>query len=126
MSINACSINEFTINTLCGRRRQAIIDSLLPPVVPPAQVGGGSQQHVNPNTTLPLNMFRRPESREDTIDVNTLELPYVTVTVEIQGQSFSQTIDRDDVIPMVNVSGLKLLGAGNEQVNITDIQIRIL
>ena len=85
MSINACSINEYTLNTLCGRRRQAIIDSLLPPVV--IVTGGGQQQHVHPDTKVPLNIFQRFPREENTVEVDTLELPYMTVSVEIAGQS---------------------------------------
>jgi hypothetical protein len=124
MSINACSINEHTINTLCGRRRQAIIDMLLPPIV---VTGGGQQQHVHPDTKVNLNIFRRQESHEDnTVDIKTLELPWITVTIEAGGQTFTQTLDRDEIVPLVNIFGLSVKGNGEESVNIFDITIRIL
>lgn len=126
MSINACSINEHTINTLCGSRRQAIINSLLPPIV---VAGGGQQQHVHPDTQVPLNIFRREVPREDTvIDFNTLELPYIQVTVELAGETFMQTLDRDDTMPMINVYGLILSdpAVSGTRVNISDITLRII
>jgi hypothetical protein len=125
MSINSCSINEYTINTLCGRRRQAIIDSLLPPVV--VVTGGGQQQHVHPDTKVPLNIFRREREREDNIvEVDTLELPYMTVSIEMAGQVYSQTIERDNHVPMVNVHSIKLKDGVEEQVTVNDITIRVL
>jgi hypothetical protein len=124
MSINACSINEYTINTLCGRRRRAIIDSLLPPT--PVVSGGGSVQHVNPNTRLPLNMFRRDSSREEYVDIKTLEHQFIEVTVEINGVSFSETLERDDTVPLVTVYSLSASGALEESVNISDVSIKVL
>jgi hypothetical protein len=125
MSINACSINEFTINTLCGRRRSAIIAELLkPPVV---QTGGGSQQHVNPNTKIPLSIFRRDHRRdeEDIVeDVRTLEQEYVEVSIEMAGQRFTQTLKQDAGIPMINVSSVRT-NRLEEQVNISEFKIRI-
>jgi hypothetical protein len=126
MSINSCSINEYTLNTLCGRRRQAIIDSLLNPPAP--VTGGGSQQHVHPDTKVPLNIFRRNErdSERDVVDTATLELEYMQVTIEMQGQQFSQTIQRDNNVPLVSVHGMTMKDRMEEQVNIADFKIRIL
>lgn len=124
MSINSCSINEYTINTLCGRRRQAIIDSLLPPVV--VVVNGGQQQHVHPDTKVPLNIFRR-DNREDTvIDTSTLEQSHMQVTIEMMGEKFSQTLERDNSQPLVTISGMTKKDRNAEQVNISDFTIRIL
>jgi hypothetical protein len=122
MSINACSINEHTINTLCGRRRQAIIDSLLPPIV---IVGGGQQQHVHPDTAIPLNIFRRTRE-EEVVDIETLEMSHIQVTVEMKGEIFSQTLERENSVPMVSVFGLLLKDRMEEQVNISDFTIRVL
>jgi hypothetical protein len=121
MSINACSINEYTINTLCGRRRQAIIDSLRPPV--PTVVGvGGQQQHVR----HPLQAFRRDVEHEDHIDVNTLEHSHVQVTIELAGQTFTQTLQQDNSVPVVSIYALSVSDNVNEQVNISDISIKVL
>ena len=125
MSINACSINEYTINTLCGRRRQAIIDSLRP-VQPPITVGGGQQQHVRNTDRLPMNAYRRSEEREEHIDVNTLEQLHMAVTVEINGQSFSQTLERETMTPVVSIYALSVSEQVDEQINISDFNIRIL
>lgn len=122
MSINSCSINEHTINTLCGRRRQLIINWLLPTVT-----GGGQQQHVHPDTKIPLNIFRRQDDTETIIDTASVEMPHMMVTVDIGGQSYSQTIERDQgVMPFVTISKLSVASGITEQVNILDIKIRIL
>lgn len=121
MSINACSINEHTINTLCGRRRRAIIDSLLPPT---PVLYGGSVQHVGNLVKNPINMFRREVEREDFTQV---ELPYMTVTVTFQGADYSQTLERyDNNLPLVTVYGLSIDSDIEESVNIFDISSRIL
>jgi hypothetical protein len=125
MSINACSINEFTINTLCGRRRSAIIEELLrPPVI---QTGGGSQQHVHPDTKVPLNIFRRDRKEEDVVeDVRTLEQEYVEVSIEMRGERFAQTIKQDDILPLITISHVIMKDRLEEQVNISDFTIRII
>lgn len=124
MSINACSINEFTINTLCGRRRSAIIEELLkPPII---HTSPGSQQHVNPNTKIPLNIFRRDRREEDIVeDVRTLEQEYVEVSIEMMGERFAQTIKQDTNIPLVTISNLQVKDRLEEQVNIFEFKIRI-
>lgn len=124
MSINSCSINEYTINTLCGRRRQIIIDSLLGSHI---VVSSGQQQHIHPDTKIPLNIFRRNEHEEkDVVDISTLESEYMQVTIEMHGEKFNQTLQRDNNVPLVNVFGLTLKDRIEEQVNITDFKIRIL
>lgn len=126
MSINSCSINEYTLNTLCGRRRQVIIDSLMPPA-PVQQTGRSHPQHVNPTTRDNLNIFRRDTRQDDVVDISTLELPHISVTVEMMGQTFTHTLERtDDVVPMINVHGISLSNKAEEQVNISDFSIRIL
>jgi hypothetical protein len=125
MSINSCSINEYTINTLCGRRRQAIIDSLRPhpPVV---GVGGGSVQHVR-NLDRMQNVFdRRDTEREEQIDVNTLEQMQMSVTIEMAGQTYTQMLERETMVPVVSVYSLSASAEVEEQVNISDLNIRIL
>lgn len=127
MSINSCSINEYTLNTLCGRRRQAIIDSLRP-VAPPIGVGGGHPQHVR-NLDRMQNVFDRrttTEREEEHIDVNTLEQQYMAVTVEFGGQSYSQTLQRETMVPVISVYSLSVSDQVDEQINISDINIRIL
>ena len=124
MSINACSINEYTINTLCGRRRQAIINSLRPPV--PVVIGGGQQQHVR-NLDRMQNVFdRRDNAREEQIDVNTLEQMQMSVTIEMAGQTYTQMLERETMVPVVSVYSLSASAEVEEQVNISDINIRIL
>jgi len=127
MSINACTINCSQIDDLCSYRRQANIN-VLPPFVPTA-VGGGQQQHVNPSygpAYQQPNIFRRDREREDnTVDVNTLELPSIAVSVEFNGQTYFHTIDRGDesLIPLINVFNLKISDSVLESVNISDIRL---
>ena len=125
MSINSCAINEHTLNTLCGRRRAAIIAELLHPVV--VQVVKPHQQHVHSDTRAPLNVFRRDSRQErEEIDFSTLELPYIQVTIEMMGKTYQQTIERDNAVPMVNAYGLTMKDVVDQQINISDINIRIL
>ena len=119
MSINACSINEHTINALCGRRRQAIIDTLLPPIPQPATKG--HPQKVNPDTTVSLDIFRR-EQREE-VDYTTLELPYISVTVEMSGVQQTQTLERDEIVPMVTVFAVKSERIAGTEVEVTEVKV---
>jgi len=122
MSINSCSINEYTINTLCGRRRQIIIDSLLP-----QDGGGGQQQHVHPDTKVPLNIFRRQPERElEIIDTSTIEQPFIQVTIEMNGETFNQTLARRNDLPMITVFGISVNEIEPLQVNISDIKLKVL
>ena len=125
MSINSCSINEYTINTLCGRRRQAIINSLRP--VPPVVVAGGHHpQHVA-NLDRMQNVFnRRDAEHEEQIDVSTLEQMQMSVTIEMAGQTYSQMLERETMSPVISVYALSVSDQIDEQVNISDFNIRIL
>lgn len=117
MSINACSINEHTINSLCGSRRQAIIDWLRPDAV----TGGGSQQHVRADSQAYYNVIRR---ERPVFDEN-YEATHVQVTIEFMGQTYSQTLERSqfDDLALVTVSGFLSNGEVEESVNISDIRI---
>lgn len=117
MSINACSINEHTINTICGRRRSAIIDWLRPDI----QTGGGSQQHVRADTQAYLNVIRR---KTPTFD-ETYESSHVQVSIEFNGQTYSQTLEKSDFddLTLVTVSGFASANDVLETVNISNIRI---
>lgn len=119
MSINSCSINEHTVNSLCSSRRQAIIDSLLDLI--PDQAEKGHPQKVHPDTLVPLNIFKR-QVEEDT-DFASVELPYITVSVEMNGQTQMQTLDRDEIIPLVTVSSLTARDAATAEIRIIDLNI---
>ena len=116
--MNVCSINGFTIDAICGSRRKAIIDTLRPPV--PNDGGGrSSMQKVNP--------YLRTLVDDYVVDVDTLELPYMQVTVEISGQVHAQTLERgNEIHPLINVFNVKVSDSVSESVNITDIQIKVL
>ena len=119
MSINACSINEHTLNSLCSSRRQAIIDSLLDLI--PDQAEKGHPQKVHPDTLVPLHIFKR-QVEEDT-DFASVELPYITVSVELNGETQMQTLDRDEIIPMVTVSTMSSREVPSTEICIVDLNI---
>lgn len=101
-------------------------------VIPNPSFGGRHPQHVNPtNIRNNLNIFRRDSDREEVVETHTLELPYISVTINFGGEEFTQTYERGDeqFRPMINVYGLSakiLTEAVIESVNITDLKIRIL
>lgn len=106
-TINFVTIN-FTIN---------IVENVI--------ADGGQQQHVHTDTKLPLfNIFRRNQP-EDEIDVSTIEMPFVEVSIEFMGTRFAQTLERTvtDDIAVVSVSGLSLSSRDEIKVNISDIKI---
>lgn len=123
MSINACSINEHTLNTLCGSRRQAIINNLLNLIPNPVQSTGGSQQHVKSDIRLPLTTFRR-EQEEEYVQT---ELSHVQVTIQFQDKVYSQTLEKTDSPAIINVYGLESNTTDEStDINISDIQIKVL
>jgi len=99
MSLNSCTINEFTVNSLCGRRRQLIIDALRGERAHP--------QAVHPNTQVPLRIFTRQPGTADQQPFYT-ELPVLSVSVEIDGQRYSQALDRASWRPVVSVNKLSV------------------
>jgi len=121
MSINACTINCSQIDDICSYRRAAII-STLPPFIPTA-VGGGQQQKVNANYEN-LGIFRR-QVEDDTVDVSTLEMPAIAVTIEFNGQTYLHTLERGDetMVPLITVHGLKIANSILETVNISDVRL---
>ena len=124
MSINSCSINSQTIDAICGSRRAIIIQDLLNRL--PVEGTKAHQQHVNPDTTINLNIFRRDVDRdEEEIDVKTLELPQITITVSMNGQDYIHTLDRDHIVPMISVYGMTSKESKPININISDIKIRI-
>ncbi len=85
---------------------------------------GGQQQHVHPDTKIPLHIFKREQSEEEPY---VFEQPYVQVTVEVAGESFAQTIEQDNqFMPVVVISALGVGEAIEEQVNIDNVKTRIL
>ncbi len=85
MAINACSINSFTINA--GRCRNKFAD-LVPILHPPIVATAGT----NPRVLRDTFKFARPFDLEDN-QVFTFEQPIVSVTVEMFGQSGTDTQD---------------------------------
>lgn len=102
MSINSCSINAFTINGLACRRRSF---GPIPPQPPTS--GGGSVQHYRYQ-----NWYGRPDREEDEdVDYSKLEGFNIAVTITMNGQSFSQTVENNpslDVVPMIAINNLQV------------------
>lgn len=116
MSINACSINEHTINSICGSRRQAIIDWLRP------EVGGaGSVQHVRPVNAPWQNFIRRPQEAFD----ETYESSHIQVSIEFNGSTSSQTLELSsiDKSMLVFVPKVSVTNMNDESVNITNLKV---
>lgn len=91
MSINSCTIDAFTINTLCGSRRHIIIDQLLQ---------RGHPQHVNIATKTPLKTFRRDLDREVQPEPVNLT-PHIEVQIQVQDEQWVQRIETSVVSPVV-------------------------
>lgn len=94
MSINSCSINEHTINSLCGRRRYNIIVSLM----------HGQQQHVNTKVrNLPAAMFKRRIDNEDIFEqaepvvIN----KKIEIVVQLNQQEYKSEIELSDLPPVI-------------------------
>lgn len=88
--------------------------------------GGGHPQHVHPDTTIPHNIFRRDQSEEEDIDLTTIEMPFIQVSIEFQGTRFEQTLERKslDDVAVLSVSDLRTVE--EISVNIFDVQMRPL
>jgi hypothetical protein len=88
-----------------------------------AATGGGQQQHVHPDTKVPLNIFRRqPEPQEELVDLTKLEQEYVRVEIEFLGVTYGETLRRAmaDELSFVTISDLTLDATS---VNITDLKL---
>lgn len=100
MPINSCSINAFTINGLACRRRS------FGPIPPqPVPSGGGSVQHYRYQ-----NWFGRPDEEQED-NLQNLEGFNISVSVTMNGQTFSQTIENNpttNVVPMVALTNLQI------------------
>lgn len=119
MSINACAINEISINALCGRRRSAIIEVL-------TRAFGQESGRISQKLLQPQTYIRRRPVEDDDEVVLPIEQMMMRVTVDINGQSFGQTIERSNFKPLISVYGLTSSIDSREQVNILDLQIRTL
>ncbi len=101
MSINSCSINAFTINGLACRRRFGN------PIPPQPVTGGGNVQHYRYQ-----NWFGRPDDDEEQEDtLQNLEGFNISVSVTMNGQTFSQTVENNpanNVVPMIALTNLQI------------------
>lgn len=88
MSINTCSINQNTINALCG-----------------AAVIVQQKGHVY-HTREPVPLPRRETDRE--YDWQNLEWPTIEVTVELLGDIYKQVLDNTKLDPFVGVTNFDM------------------
>lgn len=101
MSINACSINGFTLNgKRCSDKFAELIPIFRPPVPPVTTIQG--------NPRVLRDTFARP-----TYDIDdtpkTYEQPFVTVSVEFLGKTGSETQNVNDAqLDFVSVTNLKI------------------
>lgn len=101
MSINSCTLDCSTIDAICSQRRQIIINDLIDQL---PQGNKSHQQRINPIHDN-FRILRRDVDNEDNVDISTIELPYIVVTVEFNGETYIHNMDRgdDNFRPMINV-----------------------
>jgi hypothetical protein len=124
MAINACTINDFTID---GRRCSDKFSRLIPILHPPTVVGTNPRV-LRDNYQVPRPFdFEKPDERPTW----TFEQPFITVTVELDGVTGNQTLDVSaPQLDFVTVTNFSIHAAGQvtEQeelitVNITDFKV---
>jgi hypothetical protein len=116
MAINACSINGFTLH---GRRctdKFAILVPILHPTVPPVTYGVGGNPRVLRDTFVP------PRELEDRLTLN-FEQPFITVTVDHDGDIQSQTLEATQQLDFVTVTNLQIFAAPS--VGIEDLVVNL-
>ena len=104
MSINACTIDSFTLDSFCSRQRSVVFGRLVPILHPPIPTGvGGGNPRVLRDT------FTRPDYDVEDKPVLTFEQPIVAVTVELFGHTGTDTQD--------------VTGANVDFVSVTDLAV---
>lgn len=92
MSINSCQINASSIDAICASRRAVIVDWLLSSI---------EQPETKSHPTI-----RHYPARDEYVEPT--EQKYIEVSVEINGQTYSQTHERlSDTLAMIMVSDTK-------------------
>lgn len=125
MSINACTINNTTIDAICSNRRAAIISDLQSRLAHDEAKG---HVQVNPIPRPQHTQQYRPSETEPQLNVLPMEQSQIAVTIEMYGEQFTQSMERgdDNFIPMINVYDIRSKTDTIESVNITDLNIRVL
>jgi len=133
MSLNACTLNGFTLNSRrCVNKFLVLVDILHPLVPPVPQTPGGGNPRVLRDVFADVP---RPFEFDDRVPF-TFEQPQITVDVEMFGLTGSQTLDNLPQADFVTVTGLTIAAAaavevldlilpgdGDVSVNISDITI---
>lgn len=120
MSINACSINSFTIDAgKCRSRFQDLVTILHParPTSPKVSNGGWTQQRP-PRIYHGINAPRWDDEQVP----NFTELDRVTVSVSVFGIEGSDTQQIQARPDLVTVTDIEIISAAID-VNITDLQV---
>ncbi len=118
MSINACSINSFTIDARrCRDKFQDLIPILHPPAAKKVSNGGWTQQRP-PANYRGIN----PPRWDDKQTPPPTELDRVSVTVEVMGLKGTDTQDIVQRMDLVTVTDIHIEGT-EVVVNITNLQV---
>jgi len=99
MPLNACSINTYSVDTICYAKRAKYIEILwgtIPPVPTPISTGHGGWTSY------------RPDYEEPQIDPRTLEHLYITLTTKFDGEVVVTTWDNSptQVRPLISINKL--------------------
>jgi hypothetical protein len=103
MPINACSINTYSVDTICFSKRAKYIDILwgaVPPIPTPITTGrGGGTSWIS----------RHSDHEETRIDPRTLEHLYITLTTKFYGEVIVNSWDNSptQIRPLISINKLK-------------------
>jgi hypothetical protein len=107
MSINSCSINSYTINSLKCRRAINVI---------PQDINGKSHPY--------HSRIDYSREEENTIDYSQLEGPYIKLTINMNNEIIEQTYENNisQVIPMITINNLDIKDTLN--INIDNLNLK--
>jgi hypothetical protein len=112
MSINTCTLDGFTIDSIANYRRAQVIITLqmyVPPVV--EQRAGRGIPSISPNY-VPQNPiqfipYRKVEESDDEV---VIEQSYIAVSISIGSNTYSQTLEIDkNFNPIIVASDVKII-----------------
>jgi hypothetical protein len=119
MSINACSINSFTIDARRCRSKFNDLVSILHPEITKKASNGGWRIEQTPQYYQNKNLY---QDREHNVKVPELELDTVTVSISILGVTGTETCSIINKMDYVSVNNLKA-AEDDFSVNITNLRV---
>lgn len=125
MSINTCNLNSHTIDSICGYRRGVIINALLEKKYPPVSpILGTNNQSIRASFVRSRPDIAQWLPRE--MQPNwTFELPVIVVTVELDGRTYSQTLDDGTSLGIVLAKDLKIEDQQKDKISVNIFDLRI-